>query len=54
MGQEDPAVTGEDDEFEGDDVTSLARGDLEQHRELRDYARIAAWDYGIMPLLSSP
>lgn len=51
MGEEDPVVTGEDEEFEGDDITSLAHGDLEQHRELREYARIAAWE---MPLLSSP
>lgn len=50
MGEEDPVVTGEDEEFEGDDITSLAHGDLEQHRELREYARIAAWE---MPLLSS-
>ncbi len=48
---EDPVATGEDEEFEGDDITSLAHGDLEQHRELREYARIAAWE---MPLLSSP
>lgn len=51
MGEEDPVTTGEDEEFEGDDITSLAHGDLEQHRELREYARIAAWE---MPLLSSP
>lgn len=51
MGEEDPVATGEDEEFEGDDITSLAHGDLEQHRELREYARIAAWE---MPLLSSP
>lgn len=51
MGEEDPITTGEDEEFEGDDITSLAHGDLEQHRELREYARIAAWE---MPLLSSP
>ena len=51
MGEEDPVATGEDEEFEGDDITFLAHGDLEQHRELREYARIAAWE---MPLLSSP
>jgi len=33
-----------------DDITSLAHGELEQHREMRHYARLAAWD---MPLLSS-
>jgi small subunit ribosomal protein S35 len=33
-----------------DDMTSLAHGELEQHREMRHYARLAAWE---MPLLSS-
>lgn len=41
---------GEEDEFEEDDISSLGHGELEQHREMRDYARIAAWE---MPLLSS-
>lgn len=40
----------EDPEFEEDDITSLAHGELEQHREYREYARLAAWE---MPLLSS-
>jgi small subunit ribosomal protein S35 len=35
---------------EHDDITSLAHGELEQHREMRHYARLAAWE---MPLLSS-
>ena len=50
MGEEDPQDTGEDGEFKGDDITSLGHGELEQHREMRHYARIAAWE---MPLLSS-
>ncbi len=50
MGEDDPEGTGEDDDFGGDDITSLAHGELEQHREMREYARIAAWE---MPLLSS-
>jgi small subunit ribosomal protein S35 len=33
-----------------DDITTLAHGELEQHREMRHYARLAAWE---MPLLSS-
>lgn len=41
---------GEDPEFENDDITSLAHGELEQHREIREFARIMAWD---MPLLYS-
>lgn len=50
MGEDDEQGTGEDDEFEDDDITSLGHGELEQHREMREYARIAAWE---MPLLSS-
>lgn len=38
------------DDFKDDDMTSMAHAELEQHRELRSYARIIAWD---MPLLSS-
>lgn len=33
-----------DDEYEGDDISSIAHRDLEQHREFRHYARIAAWE----------
>ena len=50
MGEENPRDVGEDEEFEGDDITSLGHGELEQHREMREYARIAAWE---MPMLSS-
>ena len=50
MGEDEPQDTGEDDLYSGDDITSLAHGELEQHREMREYARIAAWE---MPLLSS-
>ncbi|KAK1762407.1 37S ribosomal protein S24, mitochondrial [Phialemonium atrogriseum] len=39
---------GEDD-FEEDDILSMGHGKLEEHRELREYARIAIWE---MPLLS--
>ena len=50
MGEVEEQDSGEDEEFEGDDISSLGHGELEQHREMRDYARIAAWE---MPLLSS-
>lgn len=50
MGEIEEQDSGEDEEFEGDDITSLGHGELEQHRELREYARIAAWE---MPLLNS-
>lgn len=39
-----------DDNFYDDEITSSAHAEVELHREMRDYARIAAWD---MPLLSS-
>jgi small subunit ribosomal protein S35 len=38
-----------EDEFEEDDMTSMAHGKLEEHREYREYARIAIWE---MPLLA--
>lgn len=50
MGEVEPQDSGEDEEFDGDDISSVAHGQLEQHREFREYARIAAWE---MPLLSS-
>ncbi|KAL9594159.1 MAG: hypothetical protein Q9219_007196 [cf. Caloplaca sp. 3 TL-2023] len=49
-GEVDEQGSGEDDDFEGDDISSTAHGELEQHREMREYARIAAWE---MPMLSS-
>ncbi|OAA53386.1 37S ribosomal protein [Niveomyces insectorum RCEF 264] len=39
----------DEDEFKGDDITSMAHGKLDEHRERRHYARIAAWE---MPLLT--
>jgi small subunit ribosomal protein S35 len=50
MGEEGSDMPEEDPEFEEDDITSLAHGQLEQHREYRHYARLAAWE---MPLLTS-
>jgi small subunit ribosomal protein S35 len=50
MGVEPSEFPEEDPEFEEDDITSLAHGQLEQHREYRHYARLAAWE---MPLLTS-
>jgi len=51
MGDPEPF---EDDDFEREsdlleDMNSLAYGELEHHREMRHYARLAAWE---MPLLS--
>ena len=42
--------TGNEEAFNEDDITSMAHGKLEEHREHREYARIAIWE---MPLLSS-
>lgn len=39
-----------DDDFNDNEMTSMAHAELELHREIREYARIAAWD---MPSLSS-
>lgn len=53
-------ASGEEDEFaevedaddspENDEITSMGHAELEVHREVREYTRIAAWD---MPLLTS-
>ena len=50
MGEVERDDSGEDEEYEGDDLNELGHAELEQHREMREYARIAAWE---MPLLSS-
>ena len=50
MGEHEPweeDTTMPDDD---DDIPTLAHQELEQHREMRHYARLAAWE---MPLLSS-
>ena len=49
MGEEDEEGTGEDDEFKQDDISSTAHANLGLQRDIREYARIAAWE---MPLLS--
>lgn len=49
MGEKEDIGPDEDD-FQGDDISSLGHGELEQTREIREYARLAGWE---MPLLSS-
>ncbi|PLB40106.1 mitochondrial 37S ribosomal protein mS35 [Aspergillus candidus] len=39
-----------DEEYLDDEMTSMAHAEVELHREVREYARIAAWD---MPFLSN-
>jgi small subunit ribosomal protein S35 len=50
--EEDEAIDGypEEDGDDDADLTSLGHGELEHHREMRHYARLAAWE---MPMLSS-
>jgi small subunit ribosomal protein S35 len=40
---------GPDEDYYGDDLTSHGHGELDQHRDLREYARLIAWE---LPLLS--
>ncbi|KAL8951653.1 MAG: hypothetical protein Q9222_002381 [Ikaeria aurantiellina] len=54
MGEIDEQDSGEDEDFDGDDITSIAHGELEQHRELREYARIAAWEMPKLAKLAKP
>ncbi|KAL8915585.1 MAG: hypothetical protein Q9171_000150 [Xanthocarpia ochracea] len=54
MGEVDEQDSGEDEDFEGDDITSIAHGELEQHREIREYARTAAWEMPMLSKLAKP
>lgn len=45
---------GPDDDYYGDDITALGHGELEQHRELREYARLAAWELPLLSKLAKP
>ncbi|GAB7345801.1 hypothetical protein MBLNU457_4062t1 [Dothideomycetes sp. NU457] len=45
---------GPDDEFQNDDITSDAHRELEQHREIREYARLAAWEMPLLAELARP
>lgn len=49
MGEKEDIGPDEDD-FKGDDISSTGHGELEQTREIREYARLAGWE---MPLLAS-
>ncbi|KAK5661655.1 hypothetical protein OQA88_9755 [Cercophora sp. LCS_1] len=44
---------GEDD-FEEDDMMSMAHGKLEEHREYREYARITVWEMPLLAKLAKP
>ncbi|KAE8148983.1 mitochondrial ribosomal subunit protein-domain-containing protein [Aspergillus avenaceus] len=43
-----------DDEFHDDEITSMGHAELEQHREIREYTRIAAWDMPLLGKLAQP
>lgn len=48
--EEDPETNTEElEEFDEDDITSMAHGKLDEIREMRKYARMAVWE---LPLLS--
>lgn len=51
---EGEAELGPDEDFYGDDLTSLGHGELEQHRELREYARLIAWELPLLNRESQP
>ncbi|RDI89941.1 hypothetical protein Vi05172_g377 [Venturia inaequalis] len=53
-GEDDPRAVGEDEEFQGDDISSQGHEELEQHRELREYARLAAWELPLLHRLAKP
>ncbi|KGO64126.1 hypothetical protein PITC_087120 [Penicillium italicum] len=43
-----------DEEINDDEITSLAHAEVELHREMREYARITAWDMPMLSKLAKP
>ncbi|KAJ6014533.1 hypothetical protein N7540_009124 [Penicillium herquei] len=43
-----------DEEVNDDEITSMAHAEMEFHREMREYARIAAWDMPMLSKLAQP
>ncbi|KAJ5769996.1 uncharacterized protein N7511_002047 [Penicillium nucicola] len=43
-----------DEEVNDDEITSMAYTELELHREMREYARITAWDMPMLSKLAKP
>ncbi|KAJ8129491.1 hypothetical protein O1611_g4140 [Lasiodiplodia mahajangana] len=55
--EEDPELMSDethDDKFDEDDIMSMAHGKLEEFREYREYARIAAWQMPLLSKLATP
>ncbi|KAL4970832.1 mitochondrial 37S ribosomal protein mS35 [Aspergillus stella-maris] len=47
-------VVPDNDDVHDDEITSAAHAELELHREIREYARIAAWDMPHLSKLAQP
>ncbi|KAL6158801.1 37S ribosomal protein S24 [Exserohilum turcicum] len=45
---------GPDEDYYGDDLTTHGHGELQQHRELREYARLIAWELPLLSHLAQP
>lgn len=53
--EEDPETNTEElDEFDENDITSMAHGKLDQMREMRQYARLAVWELPLLSKLAKP
>ncbi|KAI5462523.1 mitochondrial ribosomal subunit protein-domain-containing protein [Mariannaea sp. PMI_226] len=53
--EEDPETNTEElDEFDEDDITSMAHGKLDEIREMRNYARLAVWELPLLSKLAKP
>ena len=44
----------DEDEFDEDDILSMAHAKLEEHREYRQYMRLAAWELPLLHKLAKP
>ncbi|TKX20849.1 hypothetical protein C1H76_6885 [Elsinoe australis] len=53
MADPDPEIA-PDEEFQDDDISSHAHAELDQHREMREYMRLASWEMPLLSTLSLP
>ncbi|KAL6712268.1 37S ribosomal protein S24, mitochondrial [Coniothyrium glycines] len=51
---EDSSEMEPDEDYYGDDITSLGHGELQKHRNLRAYARLIAWELPLLSHLAQP
>ncbi|KAL3424308.1 37s ribosomal protein [Phlyctema vagabunda] len=54
MGEEEPFEDEVAEEEDEDEISTLGHLELEQHREMRYYARLAAWDMPLLSKMSKP